>query len=245
MNKRYVTTINVIVAVAAMVMSAFLLIYSQNRFKSYALSLTPIPAVIPTITSTMTPTVKASYTPEPDATATVGAAFTQLAVSTLTVIPTSTALPQSQPTGNSASIQQELTSLRKEIIGLQMRVDSLSQNNPSGLQSADIRELQDSVDKLDQRLETIETVILDNPAKALEVTSLHQEIKNVQEVNQQDISSTKAEIARMYDLNKWFLGLMFTMTMSLVSLAVSNYMKLNKQDNGETRKIPPKKMSRK
>ncbi len=63
-----------------------------------AVNLTQTAAITPTVPPTNTPVIaQATVTPSPTqnpATATVGAAFTQIAVSTQTIIPTSTALPQ-------------------------------------------------------------------------------------------------------------------------------------------------------
>jgi len=45
-----------------------------------------------------------------------------------------------------------------------------------------------------------------------------------------DLIATKEEISRVYDLNKWFIGLMFTMTVGLLGLAISNFLRDKKKE---------------
>lgn len=40
----------------------------------------------------------------------------------------------------------------------------------------------------------------------------------------------KEGVARVYDLTKWFVGLMFTMALGLIGLAVTNFLKAGKSD---------------
>jgi hypothetical protein len=46
---------------------------------------------------------------------------------------------------------------------------------------------------------------------------------------QRDIESYNKQIDRIYDLNKWFIGLMFTMAIGLIGLAISNFMQAQKK----------------
>jgi hypothetical protein len=203
MNKR-LTILTVIIPVAVTVLMGWLGVVSMRQYTAFMFSLTPTVTLSPTVTLTATESVMATYTP----------------------YPTYTPLPP--VTGNNALIQQELTNIQQEIVTLQQKMDILSQNSNGGGRDKEIEQIQGSLNKLNRRLETIETVILDSPAKALEITFLRQEIENTQKKSEQDLTSIREEIGRMYDLNKWFLALMFSMAISLVGLAVNNFLKINK-----------------
>ena len=166
----------------------------------------------------------------PAITATATVTLRPTTTTTKVPVATFTALPQ-VVSGDNILVQQELQDLQREVIALQQQVDTLAQNNKNSIKDSEIKQLQDSINTLSQRLEAIETVILNNPAKALEITLLRQEIDNLQLSYQQDLNSTRVEIDRIYDLSKWFLGLILTMALSLVSLVVTDYLKANKPND--------------
>lgn len=158
--------------------------------------LSPSPIPSPTLLPTSTPVPTLTPTPTP------GPA------------PTLTTVPQDLPT-QVAVLQREVAILREE-------VDSLTQvvaSNP------DFDELCTDLQALDERISIIEQAILDNPARALQLTLLSQEMNNLESRYESGLEDTRREIERIYDLNKWFIGLMFTMAIGLLSLAVSNFIK--------------------
>jgi len=81
---------------------------------------------------------------------------------------------------------------------------------------------------LDKRIQGIETAILDNPSKAITIPLLRQELETVKVDAQKEADSQTKQIDRIYDQNKWFIGLMFTMAIGLIGLAVSNFIQARK-----------------
>ncbi len=73
------------------------------------------------------------------------------------------------------------------------------------------------------RLSKIETVILNDPAKSLEMPLLGNELEHTKKGYQSDLVALKEEVGRIYDLTKWFIGLMFTMALGVIGLAVTNF----------------------
>ena len=128
-------------------------------------------------------------------------------------------------------LQDQVTSLQAEVATLQEELDSLasvdasrsgnSENN-SGNSDSD-NQLQAELQSVEERLSDIEQVILDSPERAIRLTRLDKEIKDLRAQYKSDIESLRQEIVRIYDLTKWFIGLMFTMAIGLLSLAVSNF----------------------
>jgi len=127
-----------------------------------------------------------------------------------------TPIPQSIP-AQVAVLQDEVAVMRQELDALTQMMAS----NPN----PDAVTLRTDLDSLDERLSLIEEAILDNPARALQFTLLSREMEDLQETYESDLESTRQEIERIYDFNKWFIGLMFTMAIGLLGLAVSNFIK--------------------
>jgi hypothetical protein len=77
-------------------------------------------------------------------------------------------------------------------------------------------------------MKALDDAIGQSPDKALAVPLLQRDVDNMRESNREELVSTQAEIDRVYDQNKWFIGLMFTMAVGLVTLAVSNLLQVRK-----------------
>lgn len=149
---------------------------------------------------------------------------------------TPTPVPPSLPT-QVAALQSEVAALRQELNTLTQTIASNPNANP------DIIALRADLQSIDGRLSVIEQAVLDNPAKALQLTLLSREMNNLKANYQSDFESMRQEIGRIYDLNKWFIGLMFTMAIGLLSLAVSNFIKKPEKppERQEGRKEEPKR----
>jgi hypothetical protein len=76
---------------------------------------------------------------------------------------------------------------------------------------------------LSKRLKTLEDAMIDTPSKVLSVPLLRQEVDNIKVNSQKDSEVQAKQIDRVYEQNKWFIGLMFTMAIGLIGLAVSNF----------------------
>jgi len=84
--------------------------------------------------------------------------------------------------------------------------------------------------ELNIQMQTLNKYILDNPEKVISVPLLKMEIEHLKEQNEKDIKSIKDDISRVYDINKWIIGLVFTMLVSIVVLNISNLFSKNKKD---------------
>jgi hypothetical protein len=89
--------------------------------------------------------------------------------------------------------------------------------------------------KIDARLEElgrqlkivkmIELAITENPERAMSIPILRKDIDLLRKNVVDDIGATRKEIDRIYDLGKWFIGLMATMAIGVMGLAVGNLLK--------------------
>jgi hypothetical protein len=94
--------------------------------------------------------------------------------------------------------------------------------------NAQIVEIQSQINQLKGSIGKIETVILEDPAKALAIPLIMKDLDSMRNSYRSDLLGTKEEISRIYDQNKWFIGLMFTMAIGLLGLGISNFMQIRK-----------------
>jgi hypothetical protein len=78
---------------------------------------------------------------------------------------------------------------------------------------------------VDDRLGKLEKAILDDPEKALSIPILRNDIAATKTAYGSEMNALRGEIARIYDLNKWFVGLMFSMALGIIGLAITNVFK--------------------
>src|SRR5207248_2858619 len=130
---------------------------------------------------------------------------------------------------------QQIESLRKAleeqastVERVSSRVKAIAQPLPESQNAVQIAAIRADLDGLDKRLKAIEQAVIDSPAKALSVPLLRQELDSLKTSSQRDLESQAKQIDRIYDQNKWFIGLMFTMAVGLIGLAVSNFLQARK-----------------
>lgn len=100
------------------------------------------------------------------------------------------------------------TYLLGKVNSLQQQVDYLQNNK--------------RIDSIDTRLESLEQALGDSPSKSLAIPLIKRDIDGLKEAEVRDIEAIKAQIAAIYDQNKWFIGLMLTLSLSMISLVVIN-----------------------
>jgi len=130
---------------------------------------------------------------------------------------------------NSAKIEElesKILKLNSALIISKKTIDSLKISKVD----SDKSNLNSEVLTLKRQIESLNKVILDNPEKAISVPLLKVEIQNQKDQNEKEIKSIKDDIARVYDINKWIIGLVFTMLVSIIILNISNLFAKNKKD---------------
>ena len=114
-----------------------------------------------------------------------------------------------------ASIKSDLAQMKK---GLQS-VSSL----PKGSEwKAEISKLSHQVSNISERMTALESALTVDPSKALSVPILRKDLDSAEKNLRSELTQTRSEINRIYDQNKWFIGLMFTIALSVLGMAVSS-----------------------
>ena len=78
---------------------------------------------------------------------------------------------------------------------------------------------------LSERLSALEAAIQADPVKAVSLPLMKKDIEALQDKTKADSEALRAEVARVYTLIQWFIGLMFTIAIGLFGLALGNILK--------------------
>lgn len=126
------------------------------------------------------------------------------------------------------NLRKEVSSLNSELLTLKSSLDAIAKIPDEHGWKSEASKISVSIDRLDARLEALESAITEDPAKALAVPILRKDLDNTEKSLKAELAQTKSEIDRMYDQNKWFIGLMFTIALSVLGMAASSF--FNRKD---------------
>ncbi|HEX5760407.1 MAG TPA: hypothetical protein VF121_14555 [Thermoanaerobaculia bacterium] len=129
------------------------------------------------------------------------------------------------------ALEKRLTILEKQLSALDSKLESLSQavetakENPGSLS---LTSLDAEIRRVGTQVDAVTAALGVDVERTLSVPLLRKDIQQIQEqVDHRTVTASK-EIDRIYDQNKWFLGLMGTMALGLLGLAVSNFLQVRK-----------------
>ena len=123
---------------------------------------------------------------------------------------------------------EEISKLTTEIKNINASLQVIT-SLPKGAEwKVEASQLSHKLNDVSDRMSALESALTVNPSKALSVPILRKDLDNTEKYLHAELAQTKAEIDRIYDQNKWFIGLMFTIALSVLGLAVSSF--FNRKD---------------
>lgn len=87
----------------------------------------------------------------------------------------------------------------------------------------------DSLSILSERLKIIEVYVLENPEKALSIPLIENNIEQLKRDQAALQLRMKEDLDRVYSQNQWFIGLMFTLALAVIGLAIGNFLPSKKR----------------
>jgi hypothetical protein len=129
--------------------------------------------------------------------------------------------------------EEQLELIRGKLKDLDDKIAALSVPPDESRNALQVKILNDNVAKLQESVSDMQRLIVDNPSKALAVPLMRKDLDSLKENNQAEMASIRKDVDRIYDLNKWLVGLMFTMALGVLTLAISNFWK-SKEKAAET-----------
>lgn len=116
--------------------------------------------------------------------------------------------------GDSKLVAQ-IESIEKQINSINSTLDSASSEQLSKLGAEKIDK---KLEEVSSDLKSLKEIIVESPEKALAIPLLRKEMDELQSKQIALAASTKDQIDRIYDFSKWFLGLMITLAIGLVTM---------------------------
>jgi hypothetical protein len=101
--------------------------------------------------------------------------------------------------------------------------------------SVQVAKLTAQVDLIQTQVKMLNDAIGQSPDRVLSVPLLKKDVDNLRETYRHDLDSTQAEINRVSDQNKWFIGLLVTISISAFGLALSSFKQTAKTNENVTK----------
>lgn len=126
------------------------------------------------------------------------------------------------------ALEKDISLLYSELSRVKSDLSNIS-SLPEGHEwKTEASEIKQNISLISEKLNALEDALTVNPSKALAVPILRKDLDNAEKNLKAELLQTRAEIDRMYDQNKWFIGLMFTIALSVLGMAASSF--FNKRD---------------
>jgi hypothetical protein len=116
-----------------------------------------------------------------------------------------------------------LSALQDLQVDMKRGIEASADSSPAAPGAPHLVAIQGSLRDARSRLDLLEKAFIPNPEYALSVPLLRKDFENLRAELVRDHEETGKTIDRMYDQNKWFVGLMFSMAVGLIGLAISNF----------------------
>ncbi|HEX2076422.1 MAG TPA: hypothetical protein VHG08_01900 [Longimicrobium sp.] len=130
--------------------------------------------------------------------------------------------PIPEPTQSAEKDREEIASIRAELQRTRDQIAALARAPAGSELGVRINRLTVAVEDLQKRQLRLETAIGADPARALEVPLLRRDLENVRAAQTQYYEALRADVNRVYDMNKWLLG---AMAIAVVTLGISSLWK--------------------
>jgi hypothetical protein len=124
-----------------------------------------------------------------------------------------------------AELKIEVGDLRKQIKVMETSLTSTKSQKPTDIE---VSLLSSRIGNIENQIKALADALGQTPDKALSVPLLRKDLENLKETNHRDLEVVEAEVNRVYDQNKWFIGIMATIALSLFGVAISNIVQARK-----------------
>lgn len=146
--------------------------------------------------------------------------------------PSAIAIPQVVSNGKYDDIsllKNDLGKLRSEMAAIQKALTISPKPLPENATMLAFSELSTQVATISGRIKSLEDAISASPEKALSIPLIRKDLEALQRVQIDEKATNKSELERLYDFNKWFFGLIGTMALSVLGIALTNVFKTPRQ----------------
>jgi len=122
----------------------------------------------------------------------------------------------------------EIMKIQSELESINASLQAVS-NLPEGAEwKAKASKMSHQIGNISNRLSSLEAALTVDPSKALAVPILRKDLDSAEKGLRSELVQIRIEIDRIYDQNKWFIGLMLTIALSVLGMAVSSF--FNRKD---------------
>ena len=118
--------------------------------------------------------------------------------------------------------QKDFQLLSNEVVSIKRDIESLKNISPNQKISSVISSIEEKINSVTSKMEIIETAIVENPERAMSLPILRRDMDALSSDLRGDLAALRTEVDRVYDLNKWFIGLMATMSVGVLGIASKN-----------------------
>ncbi|HEY0076824.1 MAG TPA: hypothetical protein VGB77_22260 [Abditibacteriaceae bacterium] len=129
-------------------------------------------------------------------------------------------------------LERDLEKIKQDLKQIKGNIAYLTQVSKKDKTQLPLQATNRSITQLQSKISRLEQVIMNSPTKAIELPLMRKDLDSLKEKSEADLVVVRQEVDRVYDQNKWFVGLIFTMALAVLSLVVGNFLKKDQEKKG-------------
>ena len=127
-------------------------------------------------------------------------------------------------------LQANQQDLRRQIEQVGKQLDTVAQLPPAEKLVVQVGQLRADLDSVKKSVESVNSAIIESPEKALALPLLRRDVEALRNSQASEILSLRGELGRLYDLDKWLIGLMGGVSMGLLGLGAANLLQVRRSE---------------
>jgi hypothetical protein len=142
-----------------------------------------------------------------------------LSVSSLVRGPESFDWLTSRVSNDQARTRHELAGIREELKHLKLQLDAVAKSPARTGVTVELEDVSRAEKSLERKMQSIEEIILKDPAEALAIPMLRKDIERIQELNQAQLAALTADLERTYSL---VIATLIALAVAVLTPALTN-----------------------
>ncbi len=121
----------------------------------------------------------------------------------------------------------DVRAVKTSVSAVETQIAALSQISETNALTAEVNRVSNSLGKLEENMSRIQTAILDDPMKALEVPLLRKDMESIKSLNEAQITAVRGEVERT---NGLLIGTIVALALGVLGTALPNLFKKDKKE---------------
>lgn len=116
-----------------------------------------------------------------------------------------------------------LGEIKKDLLATKSELDSITLPPTDLKWTFEAKRINEKLSSLESKMVNLENAISIDPIKAVSIPLIRKDLDNLIKTSENEISKTREDISQVYDLGKWAIGLIATIALGVLGMAINSF----------------------